>query len=163
MLLLSTCTEINDFRKKLQNCSIYSSIKWMDWAPINSKESTWTIFLLLRISTFSCMTSIFWMATLSKNLRDEVCRNTTKLSECSGKIIIYVMRTTLMQSSNVFAALIVTFFSTKLSIWSAIELHAVNEWKMSIRRTYIESEKLSLTSWTLSVSSGRVNKNSSKI
>ena len=35
--------------------------------------------------------------------------------------------------------------------------------KMSIRGTYIKSEKLSLTSWTLSVSSTRVNKNSSKI
>ena len=33
---------------------------------------------------------------------------------------------------------------------------------MSIRRTYIKSEKLSLTSWTLSVSSTRVNKNSQK-
>ena len=34
--------------------------------------------------------------------------------------------------------------------------------KMSIRGTYMKSEKLSLTSWTLSVSSTRVNKNSSK-
>ena len=35
--------------------------------------------------------------------------------------------------------------------------------KMSIRGTYIKSEKLSSTSWTLSVSSTRVNKTSSKI
>ena len=35
--------------QKLQNCSIYSSIKWMGWVPINSKEFTWTIFLLLKI------------------------------------------------------------------------------------------------------------------
>ena len=35
--------------------------------------------------------------------------------------------------------------------------------KMSIRGTYIKSEKLSLTSWTLSVSCTQVNKNSSKI
>ena len=34
--------------------------------------------------------------------------------------------------------------------------------KISIRGTYTKSEKLSLTSWTLSVSSTRVNKNSSK-
>ena len=27
----------------------FSSIKWMDWAPINSNESTWTMFLLLKI------------------------------------------------------------------------------------------------------------------
>ena len=40
---------LNDWEKKLQNCSIYSSIKWMDWAPINSKESISTMFLLLKI------------------------------------------------------------------------------------------------------------------
>ena len=34
--------------------------------------------------------------------------------------------------------------------------------KLSIRGTYIESEKLSSTSWSLSVSSTRVNKNFSK-
>ena len=49
VLLLSTCMEIKDWQKKLRNYSICSSIKWTDWAPINSKESTWTIFLLLRI------------------------------------------------------------------------------------------------------------------
>ena len=47
--LLSICMALNDWKKKLQNCSIYSSIKWMGWVPINSKESTWTIFLLLKI------------------------------------------------------------------------------------------------------------------
>ena len=30
VLLLSICTEINDWKKKFQNYSIYSSIKWMD-------------------------------------------------------------------------------------------------------------------------------------
>ena len=35
--------------------------------------------------------------------------------------------------------------------------------KISIRGTYIKSEKLSLASWTLSVSSTRMNKNFSKI
>ena len=35
--------------------------------------------------------------------------------------------------------------------------------KMSIRGTYIKSEKLSSTIWTLSVSSTRVKKNSSKL
>ena len=38
--LLSICMALNDWKKKLQNCSIYSSKKWMDSAPINSKEST---------------------------------------------------------------------------------------------------------------------------
>ena len=30
--LLSICMALNDWKKKLQICSIYSSIKWMDWA-----------------------------------------------------------------------------------------------------------------------------------
>ena len=47
--MLCICMALNDWKKKLHNRSIYSSIKWMDWAPINSKESTWTIFLLLKI------------------------------------------------------------------------------------------------------------------
>ena len=49
MRLLFICMALNDWKKKLQNCSICSSIKWMGWVPINSKESTWTIFLLLKI------------------------------------------------------------------------------------------------------------------
>ena len=36
-------------QKKHLKFSFDSSIKWMDWAPINSKESIWTIFLLLKI------------------------------------------------------------------------------------------------------------------
>ena len=61
-----------------------------------------------------------------------------------------------------FAALNVTLFQTDPSIGSEIILNAVKEWKMSIRETYNKSEKLSLTNWTLSVSSTRVNENSSK-
>ena len=34
---------------------------------------------------------VLWMATLSENLQDGVCRNTTTLSDCSGTLIIYVM------------------------------------------------------------------------
>ena len=49
-------------------------------------------------------------------------------------------------------------FSTKLSICSDIWLHAVNEWKKFIGGTYIKSAKLSLTNWTLSVSSTLMNK-----
>ena len=44
--------------KKLRNYSEYSSKKGTDWAPNSSKESTWTMFLLLKIcllSTFYCM------------------------------------------------------------------------------------------------------------
>ena len=48
-LLLSICIEINDWKKKLRKYSFYSAIKWMDWAAINSRESTWMIFLLLKI------------------------------------------------------------------------------------------------------------------
>ena len=48
--LLSTCKALNNWKKKLQSFSIYSSIKWLDWAWIKFKESTWTIFLLLKIS-----------------------------------------------------------------------------------------------------------------
>ena len=47
--LLSICMPLNDWKKKLQNCSIYSSINYLDWAPINSRESTWTKFRLLKI------------------------------------------------------------------------------------------------------------------
>ena len=47
--LLSICMALNDWKKKLQNCSTDSSLKWMVWAPINSRESTWTIILLLKI------------------------------------------------------------------------------------------------------------------
>ena len=36
--------------KQLRKYLIYSSIKRMDWAPINSKESIWTIFLLLTLN-----------------------------------------------------------------------------------------------------------------
>ena len=68
-----------------------------------------------------------------------------------------------MQPSNLSAALIVKLSSTEISIWSNILLHAVYQWKMSIRTTYIKSEKLPSTNWTLSVSSTRVNENSSKI
>ena len=55
---LSICMAQNDRKKQFQNCSIYSSTKGMDWAPINSKLSTWKITLLLKIcwlSTFCCM------------------------------------------------------------------------------------------------------------
>ena len=47
--LLSICTALNDWKKKLGKYSIYSSKKWMDWVPINSEESIWTIFHLLKI------------------------------------------------------------------------------------------------------------------
>ena len=41
-------------------------------------------------------------------------------------------------------------FKKKHSIWSDLELHAVNVWKKSFRRTYIKHKKLCLTRWTLS-------------
>ena len=47
-----------------------------------------------------------------------------------------------MQFSNLFAALIVTLFSTESSTWSDLYLHAVNERKISIRKTYIKPKKL---------------------
>ena len=50
-------------------------------------------------------------------------------------------------------------FSTEHPMWNNIWLHAVNEWKMTFRRTYIKSEKLSLTSWTVLVLKTRVKKN----
>ena len=49
VLLLSTCTKNNDWKKKLRNYSTYSSIKWMESAPIISKEPIWTLFLLLNV------------------------------------------------------------------------------------------------------------------
>ena len=54
-----------------------------------------------------------------------------------------------MQASNLFAAPIVTIFSTEHSIWSEIQLYAVNEWKMSMHKTYIKPKKLCWTSWIL--------------
>ena len=47
--LLSNCMALDDWKKNFQNRSIFSSIKWMDWASIDFKESTWSIFLLLKI------------------------------------------------------------------------------------------------------------------
>ena len=49
VLLLSICVALNDWKKKLQNCSIYSSKKRLAWASITSEESTWTKFILLKI------------------------------------------------------------------------------------------------------------------
>ena len=46
---LSICLAVNAWKKKIQNCSIYSSKKWTDWAPISFKESTWTTIPLLKI------------------------------------------------------------------------------------------------------------------
>ena len=50
--------------------------------------------------------------------------NTVRLLRYNNHIC-YV--TKLMQSSNLFAALILTLSSTKLSIWSNISLHVVME------------------------------------
>ena len=47
--LLSICTALNDWKEKLRKFSNTPFVKCMDWAQINSKESAWTIFLLLRI------------------------------------------------------------------------------------------------------------------
>ena len=58
--------------------------------------------------------------TLLENLQDEVCRNTKILCGCEDTTTTYATWTTLMKSSNLFAALIVTLFSTKHSIWSDI-------------------------------------------
>ena len=52
-----------------------------------------------------------------------------------------------MLSPNLFVALVVTLCSGKHSSWHDFQLHAVNELKMSIRGTFINSKKLSLTSW----------------
>ena len=38
--LLSICVALNDWKKRLQNCSIYSSIKWLACGSITSEEST---------------------------------------------------------------------------------------------------------------------------
>ena len=65
---------------------------------------------------------------------------------------------------NLFIALIVTLFSKEHSIWSDIHLHTVNEKKYySIQGTYIKPEKLSLTTWTLLVSSIQVKKTLQKL
>ena len=54
------------------------------------------------------------------NIVGEVCSNTKILCDCWDTIIIYVMWATLMQSFKLFVVVIVTLFSTKLSIWSDI-------------------------------------------
>ena len=54
--------------------------------------------------------------TLSENLLDEVRRKTTKLSHCWDSIIISVMWATLLQSFNLFVALIVTLFQQNIQL-----------------------------------------------
>ena len=56
------------------------------------------------------MMKILWMAILSENLQDEVCRNTKILCDCNDTKSTYATRTTLMQFSNFLAVLIVTLF-----------------------------------------------------
>ena len=56
-----------------------------------------------------------------------VCRITELLCYCWDTTNTNATLTTLMQSSNLFAVLIVTPFSTEYSIQSEISLHAVKE------------------------------------
>ena len=98
------------------------------------------------------------MESLSANLLDKGFRNMERLSDCWDTIILYVMWATLTQSFNSFVALIAKFSTTEPSSSSDIWQHAVNDFKISIRGTYIKSEKLSSTSWTLSVWPTKVSK-----
>ena len=50
------------------------------------------------------------MGTLSEKFQDEVCRNTKILCDCKDATTTYAKRRTLKQSSNLFAALILTLF-----------------------------------------------------
>ena len=86
-------------------------------------------------------------------------QKSTIMSDCWCTIVIHVIWATLLQSFKLFVLLIVTISSTEISIWSDFYLHEANEWKKSIRGTYIKSEKVSVTSWNPSVSSTQVNKN----
>ena len=79
------------------------------------------------------------------NIRELAWRsvqNTKILSKFWDWIIVYVIWAALMQSFNIFVVLIVTGFSKKQSNWNEIQLHAVDEWKLSIRTTYIKLKKL---------------------
>ena len=100
------------------------------------------------------------------NIVGELARRSVQKYEITLRLLRYNNHICYVNNINsvfqFFAALIVTLFSIEHSFWSDIWLHAKNEWKLSIRGTYIKSEKLSSMSWTLSVSSTRVNKNSSK-
>ena len=91
-----------------------------------------------------------------------MCRKTRILSDCRDTTFIRVTWATLMQTSNTFFALILTFSLTEQQLWNEI-LSKWGEWKMFIPGTYIEPEKLYLTSWTLSISRIWNNKNSSKL
>ena len=48
VLLLFSCTEIRNWKKKHQRFSVRSSIEWMDSTLLSFKESIWTIFHLMR-------------------------------------------------------------------------------------------------------------------
>ena len=65
-----------------------------------------------------------------------------------------------MQSFSICVFQIVTIFLDEVLIRSDIEVHAVNEWKISIPWTYINFQKLSWTNWTPLVWITRVNETS---
>ena len=60
MLFLSICTEINDWKKKQLKFLTCSWVEMIDWAPVNSKDSIWTTFQLVKICYYSITFSMIW-------------------------------------------------------------------------------------------------------
>ena len=68
------------------------------------------------LSTFCCMIYILLMGTLSEKLLDELYWITKILCDCWDKTTTYATWTTLMQFSNLFAALIITLFQQNIEL-----------------------------------------------
>ena len=130
MRLLSVCRALNDWKKKVEKSSISSSkrmealsanqFQWVHMNDIPFVEDLLTLNILLYHIDFVDIRII-------GKILDRVSRITEILCYCWDTTNTNATSTTIMQSSNLFAALFVTPFSTEYSIQSEISLHALKE------------------------------------
>ena len=143
VLLLSFLHRKQKLRWTQPKFLTYSWVEWMNSTLVSSKKSIWKTFQVLKVcwySVFFPTISIFEKGALLKMISfNGVSRNTRILSEGCDIKIIHVTWATSTQPSNIFVPPIVTLPSTEHRTWNNIWLHAVNEWKISIRGTYIKS------------------------
>ena len=79
---------LNNWKRKLQICTNYLLIKWIDWAPINSKGSTSTIFRLLK-RTLTLNIQLYVLDFVVATIIGEIARQSEQKHENTVHLLRY--------------------------------------------------------------------------
>ena len=155
VLLLSKCTEMNDWEDKLQRMDGFgpNQFKGVHRNDIPLVENLVTLNILL------CDIDIVDGNNIGELSEQKRTKITFRLLGYNNHIC-YVGNN--KANFQFFLVPIVTPSSKEHSVRSGVLLFAVNDWRRYFPGMYTKFEKLSLKSWILLVISTLVNKNSSK-